>query len=428
MKKFLLITYYWPPCGGVPVQRWLKLTKYFLRFGWLPTVVTTENGDYPCTDESLLETISPDITVFRTKTPTHTKWLKFFLGKKEKFPYGQLQTTKKDSLFKKIIFFIRTQFIAPDARIIWNKYAFREAERLLLTGKYEIIITNGPPQSTHLVGLKLKKKYGIKWIADFRDPWAKFFNGEKDTRNFVIKYYDNYLEKKVLSSADISVVVSLKYAQCLNPGNKIIIPNAFDPDVYQDGEYKRTGFFRIKYIGALTAGRLNEGLNILKWINEYAQINNFNNIEVSFIGSFNSPPTDFCDNSQHLILRNIAYVEHQKAIEESIDSEALILIINQINNNEGIMPHKLFEYIGSRTFILGLAPAGNDSDILLKEIKAGNLFDYEDKEGFLNKFNELYLKWKNGESIKNHNDIELYSVSAICSKYSEIMSAFCTSE
>ncbi|MEP6794038.1 MAG: hypothetical protein ABJB16_06910, partial [Saprospiraceae bacterium] len=28
LKKFLLITYYWPPSGGAGVMRWAKMTKY----------------------------------------------------------------------------------------------------------------------------------------------------------------------------------------------------------------------------------------------------------------------------------------------------------------------------------------------------------------------------------------------------------------
>ena len=30
MKKILIITYYWPPKGGVGVQRWLKLSKVLI--------------------------------------------------------------------------------------------------------------------------------------------------------------------------------------------------------------------------------------------------------------------------------------------------------------------------------------------------------------------------------------------------------------
>ena len=82
MKRFLLITYYWPPAGGVSVQRWLKLTKYLLKYGWVATVLTTENGDYPFTDDSLSAIVSENIEVYRTYTPTFGRWFFLFFGKK----------------------------------------------------------------------------------------------------------------------------------------------------------------------------------------------------------------------------------------------------------------------------------------------------------------------------------------------------------
>jgi glycosyltransferase involved in cell wall biosynthesis len=35
-----------------------------------------------------------------------------------------------------------------------------------------VIFSSGPPWTTHLVARHLRKKYGIPWVADFRDPWA----------------------------------------------------------------------------------------------------------------------------------------------------------------------------------------------------------------------------------------------------------------
>lgn len=59
MKRVLIITYYWPPSGGSGVQRWLKFVKYLPGLDWMPTVITTEHGDYPAIDESLLNDV-PD--------------------------------------------------------------------------------------------------------------------------------------------------------------------------------------------------------------------------------------------------------------------------------------------------------------------------------------------------------------------------------
>ena len=45
VKKFLIITYYWPPAGGAGVMRWAKMTKYISQYGWSPVVYTPADGE-----------------------------------------------------------------------------------------------------------------------------------------------------------------------------------------------------------------------------------------------------------------------------------------------------------------------------------------------------------------------------------------------
>ncbi|MEE4215494.1 MAG: hypothetical protein V2I34_10510, partial [Bacteroidales bacterium] len=65
-KKILIITYYWPPCGGAGVQRWLKFAKYLPEYGWEPIVLTVDPAyaQYPAIDESLVKDINPSLKVY----------------------------------------------------------------------------------------------------------------------------------------------------------------------------------------------------------------------------------------------------------------------------------------------------------------------------------------------------------------------------
>ena len=49
-KKVLIISYYWPPSGGIAVLRCLKWAKYLRDFGWEPVVYTAKNAHYPTFD------------------------------------------------------------------------------------------------------------------------------------------------------------------------------------------------------------------------------------------------------------------------------------------------------------------------------------------------------------------------------------------
>ena len=424
MNKILLITYYWPPCGGVSVQRWLKFSKYLLQKGCISTIVTTHDGDYPYVDESLVDTIPSEIKVLSTYTPTFKKLFKLLVGKNEKLPFGSLNTYKSDSFFKKVLYFLRSQLVYPDARVVWNKYAFKTASKELKSGDYTAVITTGPPHSTHLVGLKLKNKYNIKWIADFRDPWTQiYYYQESGRRNPFINYLDKNLERKVLVKADATVTISHGISDCFEERVNYTIHNGFDHDDYLNKTYTKNEKFRIKFVGALTDSRKDEVISTLAWISDIAQKSNSKDIEFTLIGSYIDYSNDFEQLFPFISFKNTGFINHSSVIQECVDSEILLLVINNTPNNLGILTYKIFEYIGSRTYILGVGPEGCDANVILKEITAGELFDYGAKKSFLNSFNELYKKWQNGECLKNKNVIDKYSVLKLSEKYIELFNS-----
>ena len=74
MKKFLLITYYWPPAGGAGVQRWVKFCKYIQEFGWEPVVYTPENPEYPVIDPSLINDLPEGLEVIKRPVWEPYQW------------------------------------------------------------------------------------------------------------------------------------------------------------------------------------------------------------------------------------------------------------------------------------------------------------------------------------------------------------------
>ena len=420
MKKYLLITYYWPPCGGVAVQRWLKLTKYLSLYGYNASILTTEKGDYSFIDESLTDNPLSDklsqITLIRIKTPIYHKIYNFILGKKERLPSGSLKTKGEDPILKKILYWVRRHFIAPDARVFWNNNAINAAKKVLSIQKHDIIITTGPPHSTHLIGANVIKHFDIKWIADFRDPWTNITYNINEKKNFFIKKIDYLLEKRVISKADVVVTVSNVFAQNLLTGNKRIIPNAFDNEDFIGIDYQQSNSFRIKYIGTLPESRIKPAQNIVNWIIEYLNQNQIDDIEISIIGAFQNVPNDFKDK-----VMNIPFVTHKKAIEECINSEILLLIINQESFNEGIITHKLYDYLGSKSIIFAIGPKDTELEKILLDSKGGILFSYTDKSYFLESLDITYKKWKKGMDIKNKTDVSKYSMDNIAKMYCDIL-------
>ena len=200
-KKIIIFTYYWPPSGGSGVQRWLYFSFYLKKLNWDPIIITVDynKASYSLIDESL-NNISKDLRVIRTKTSDPLRaYSKFKTGNtKDGIPQSQIDNS---SLINQFFSFIRGNFFIPDARIGWNRHAIKVSKSIIEKENIKYIITTGPPHSSHLIGLKLVKKYKLKWLADFRDPWSNIFYNKYFYRLPYFQKKDEKYEKKVLEKA-----------------------------------------------------------------------------------------------------------------------------------------------------------------------------------------------------------------------------------
>ena len=178
-KKVLIITYYWPPAGGSGVQRWLKFSKYLRDFDIEPVIYTIDNPTYPILDASLEDEIPDNLEILKRSIFEPNSLLSVFGGKKNKESAGFLNPNP--TFLGKIAQYIRANYFIPDARKFWIKPSVKFLTNYLKNNQIDVVVTTGPPHSMHLIGLELKKKMGIKWISDFRDPWTEidYFHPEK---------------------------------------------------------------------------------------------------------------------------------------------------------------------------------------------------------------------------------------------------------
>lgn len=400
MKKILLITYYFPPCGGAGVQRWMRILKYLPAMGWDVTVLTTNNGDYPIIDESLTAQIPEDIRVIRTKTPVFGNFYKRFTKDKDGLPYGSLKAKTTDSLIKRILYWLRINIIIPDARIIWNRFAYKEAVKLLNQERFDLVITSSPPHSTQLVGLKLKQKFNLKWVTDFRDPWADIFYLKSAGQNRIAYQINKRWEKRVIESADLNLVISDSIKEGFPAGEKITFTNSFDPADFSVIPYIRSEKFRIKYVGKITEAQDIE--SVITALNELPET--FSALEFTFIGTFVYNPfnSDFT-----VVVKD--YLPHAEAIGEMINAELLVLLINDYPDNEGMLTTKLFEYLGAKVPILCVGPDVGDAKEIIEATKAGFSCEYGDIEAIKGYVSAVFSDWQLGKTPTMNNN-ENYSI------------------
>ena len=138
MKKILIITYYWPPKGGVGVQRWLKLTKYLYQNHYKPIIYTPENGVSPLQDKSLLNYIPSDLTILKHKIIEPQKFLSF-LGLSK--PGSDILLKKPNNIFGRFLIWLRANLFIPDSRFLWIKPSIKFCLMVLLLYSLAIIDT-----------------------------------------------------------------------------------------------------------------------------------------------------------------------------------------------------------------------------------------------------------------------------------------------
>jgi len=255
-KRVLIVCYYWPPAGGPGVQRWLKFVKYLGEFGVEPVVFVPDNAHYPLKDEAFVAEIPENIEIIRFPIKEPYRFAKWFSKKKTKTISSGIISEKQPSFLERAMLFIRGNLFIPDARVGWVKPASRFLLKYLTENEIDTIVTTGPPHSLHLIGLKLRQELGIRWIADFRDPWTTIHYHKSLRLTESSEKKHKALEKQVLTQADAIVVTS--------PGTKkefseitqkpiTVITNGFEtpPNTAQTLDER----FTLVHIGSLLTNR-----------------------------------------------------------------------------------------------------------------------------------------------------------------------------
>lgn len=413
-KKVLIITYYWPPAGGSGVQRWLKLSKYLVRLGVEPIILTVDPkfAAYPFVDNSLQNDVVNGVKVFKTKAYNPIALGTKILGANAT-PKAGFAGGKRKGILANISLFLRTHLFIPDPRKGWNKFAYSKALDLVVEHNPDVVITTGPPQSTHLIGLKLRERLGINWIADFRDPWTDIYYYNLLNHTFISKYLDKKLESKVINSAHGLITVSDGLKSLLRSKLHIrnrdipisIIPNGFDSEDFDTTDFQVTPTdpFTITYLGTLA-----KQYNPTVFLQAIQSLNSKGiTIRLRFIGTVANEVRQEIERLNLLSVSSFEdYVPHTEVPKILSQSHALFLAIPQTDNDTGILTGKLFEYLASLRPIIAIGPPNGDASQIIESCRSGKMFDRNNKAGI-----EQYINYLASNFVHTPNIPQIKSFS-----------------
>ena len=420
----LIITYYWPPAGGPGVQRWLKFVKYLPDFGIQPVVYIPENPTYPIVDENLVKEVSDKAIILKQKIFEPYQLASFFSkNKTRKISSGIIPNKKKQSFLDKLFLLIRGNLFIPDARVFWVKPSVRFLEKYIVENNIGTIVTSGPPHSLHLIGLELKQKLNIKWIADFRDPWTTIgYHKSLRLSNYSAKKH-MFLEHKVLNMADTIIVTSKTTKsefEVITSRPIEVITNGYDVENIEKQDLDSK--FSLAHIGSFLSERNPTILweSLVELINEIPDFKN--HLEIKLIGAVSHEVLEtIAQFGLNPYLNNMGYVSHGEAIAHQKKSQVLLLI--EINSKEtrSIIPGKLFEYMVSGRPIIAIGPNGSDFAEIITDTNTGVFFEYSEKAKLKNVISDYYNQYLDGKLQSNAVGLQKYSRRSLTKDLVEVL-------
>lgn len=424
MKRVLIITYYWPPSGGSGVQRWVKFAKYLPAQGWQPVVYTPENPEFTTIDKTLADEIPPEAEIVKTRIFEPYGIYRKLMGKGSTTDLKTLTAEgagkdevnpingRRKSWKQKLSLFIRGNFFIPDPRVMWVRPSVSFLKKYLKEHPVDAIVTTGPPQSMHLIGLELSKATGIPWVADFRDPWTKmfYFKHLNLTPRAERKHHEQ--EKSVLDGATRVVAVSPLVQdefKAMTDTPVELITNGFDEEDFRK-DVERDEYFNITHTGLFAS----DGNPEILWkvlSEKCAGDEEFRrSLRIRLVGKTDKEITDSIKTAGLAAnLKDFGYRNHETAVREQLNASVLILPLRKEPEYRAVLPGKLFEYLASRRPILGIGQTDGAMARIVSDTCSGVVYDWDDEKRIRTWIDFCWEEFKNDELYDNTSDISRFT-------------------
>ncbi len=417
----MLVTYYWPPAGGAGVHRWLRFSRFFKPNGCELTVFCPKNAAWVETDQALLKDVPEDIKLIERNVFEPHKYLGSTAG-------TGFTENSEPSVFKRFTIWVRGNLFIPDSRVFWIRPSVRFLKKYLTQHpEIKTIITTGPPHSAHVIGLKLKSKFGakIRWVADFRDPWTQidFYQNLNIGRRADAK--QKRLERLCLTRADEVITVSPSCAEGLEElSNRSVhvVTNGYIFPEFDEKSIQLDEKFTIAHFGTMPFARnplvlwqaLRAILDENPEFGEHLKINIVGTVDYKVVSSYES-----FNLGTHVQLTPL--LPHAQSIDLQRRSQVLLLVANNTGNVKGILTGKFFEYLGARRPILAIGGLDSDLSKAVEHTECGHFSEFEDVEGTKEYVLSCYAKFRDEQLFSRPKNTDIYNSEHLAKKMIEFL-------
>jgi glycosyltransferase involved in cell wall biosynthesis len=353
MKNLLAVSYLFPPLLSPESLLLLGRVRELARLGWKITALTIDpRATLDLIDPRLEESLPPTLKTVHTGQAL--------------IPFYAMP------LAAKVVLKSLTLLGMPEMQFPWFFFARRPPRPLLDEGGFTAIYSHASHHVSNLVGLAIKRRTGLPWVANFSDPWLDnpYFKFTPWQRPLI-----RALEKAIIREADAVIFVTSQTADAVMGKypkewrkRVHVIPHGFEAGVLKglDPAPPPRPRLRLVYTGSFYRGRrtpegLFRGLQLLQ-----RQRHLDRELEVRLLGP-QVPPYQALARSLGLdgVVACLGPAPFAESLREAAAADVLLVIDAASDGPSLFLPSKLVDYIPFRKPILGLTPeAGASADVL----------------------------------------------------------------
>lgn len=424
--RLLVVTYAFPPRGGVAVQRMLHLVRHLPAQGIESTVltVTPPRGTVQA-DVSLLDLVPQDLRVIRTPALEPYRLYRALGGQRaQDDPRNRAALTAgggSRSLPERVYGLVQDRWLVPDAKIGWFPFALDAARAWAMEqGPADVVLATQPPATALVAGAAIAREWGCPLVADYRDPWTAGYYPQE--RPAAVSARERALERRVLAKAAAVVTVGESFAGILrelveesgdNRDKVTVISNGFEPESYMN--IKPLDF---QHPAIVHTGSLYHQRSPLPFFEAFAalqqeqpaltdgwQVHLYGNVDPAFLTA-----------AKALGLTQIhheGFVDQRTALAAQAGADLLLLC------SEGMLTAKVYEYLQARKPVLAL---GDSPELaaLLDSYGAGVCLRPSDAEGIKAALAAM-LQRKSGGPLTLRRDPAEHAWSARVAEYAALL-------
>jgi glycosyltransferase involved in cell wall biosynthesis len=363
--KVLLVTDGFPDFGGSRID---KFVKFLPDFGVEPIVLSAKERYSPKAEELERRSYPAQLKTYRAASIGWSYFTTRFLYR---------GPDSKHYWLLSLLSFPERCILVPDYMVRWIPRGISLAKEIVRREGVQAILTTSPSESTHLIGLNLKRSLSIPWVADFQDLWTErelYYRPATFLHNWWIKR----LESSIFRTANYVIANTPANAEChiqrfgLSRSCLDVIPNGFDRDdlILHEIEPSRD-VFRIGYMGAFDKQSYPWQIT-LEALNKLANEVGRKKVKLVYCGFCSRQVRDYLENRQMTDVVEVqGLLSHTDAMKLTANTEIRLLLLYENSYSTSMVPMKLYHYLTMNGPILAVAPEGGVAASIIAETHMG---------------------------------------------------------